>query len=89
MVNSWFPGLGPLANACKPGFYQDSRKPLVSSGIVGNAYFHLVFTRGKAGKQVRPRGQNSSFFPAIYQVFPQVAAWFLVGSQLSPRFFPG
>ena len=49
--------------------------PLVSNGIVGNAYFHLVFTRGNL--------ENRCGHAARIPAFPQLYTWY------SPRLLPG
>ena len=64
-------------------------KHLVSSGIVENAIFDLVFTRGKAGNWCGHAAQNSSFFPAISRVFPRYSPGFLPGFWWEASFSPG
>ena len=97
MVNSWFPGLGPLANAWKPGFYQDSRKPPGFQWDRGKCIFPPGIYQGeswKTGASTRPEFQLfSSYIPGISpgyclvsggkSAFPQVFSW------VNTRVFPG
>ncbi len=97
MVNSWFPGLGPLANAWKPGFYQDSRKPPGFQWDRGKCIFPPGIYQGeswKTGAATRPEFQLfSSYIPGISpgcclvsggkSAFSQVFSW------VNTRGFPG
>ena len=97
MVNSWFPGLDPLANAWKPGFYQDSRKPTCFQWDRGKCIFPPGIYQGKTwetGAVTRPEFQLfPSYIPGIplgyCLVFGGKSAFSQVLSWVNTRGFPG
>ena len=93
MVNSWFPGRGPLANPWKPGVFQDSRNTPGFQWNRGKCIFSPGIYQGeswKTGAAARPEFQLfSSYIPGIPQVYPRYSPGFWWKVSFPPGFCHG
>ena len=71
-----------------PGVYQDSRETPGFQWNRGIWNFSPGFYQGESWETGVATRREFQLFPRYIRGIPQVTVWFLVESQLSPRFFP-